>query len=47
MLLGAMIGGILEYASILTGHGALLLLVGVLYAAAYGFQRFREPPDRG
>ena len=40
-LLGAMVGGILEYASLITGYRALLVLVGVLYAAAFGLQRFR------
>jgi hypothetical protein len=31
-LLGAMLGGILEYASLLTGYRALLVIVAVLYA---------------
>jgi len=34
-LLGAMVGGTLEYLSLLTGFRALLLLVAALYAAAY------------
>jgi hypothetical protein len=33
-LLGAMVGGVLEYASLLTGYRALLILVALLYAAA-------------
>ena len=33
-LLGAMVGGVLEYASLLTGYRALLVLVAGLYAAA-------------
>jgi hypothetical protein len=40
-LLGAMVGGVLEYASLVTGYRALLMLVAVLYAAAFGLQRFR------
>ena len=34
-LLGAMVGGVLEYLSLLTGFRALLLVVGVLYGVAY------------
>ena len=33
-LLGAMLGGILEYASLVTGYRALLILVAVLYGLA-------------
>jgi hypothetical protein len=33
-LLGAMVGGVLEYASLVTGYRMLLLLVAALYAAA-------------
>jgi hypothetical protein len=33
-LLGAMVGGALEYVSLLTGYRALLLLAGGLYALA-------------
>jgi hypothetical protein len=40
-LLGAMVGGALEYASLVTGYRALLILVAVLYAAAFGLQRFQ------
>jgi hypothetical protein len=36
-----MVGGVLEYASLLTGYRALLVLVGVLYATAFGLQRFQ------
>jgi hypothetical protein len=39
-LLGAMVGGALEYASLVTGYRALLIVVAVLYAAAFGLQRF-------
>jgi hypothetical protein len=39
-LLGAMVGGVLEYASLLTGYRALLVLVGLLYATAFGIRRF-------
>ncbi len=34
-LLGAMVGGILEYASLITGYQALAVLVAVLYTLAY------------
>ena len=46
-LLGAMAGGILEYASLITGYRALLILVGVLYAAAFGLQRFQAGREGG
>ena len=38
-LLGAMVGGVLEYAALITGYQALLLLVAVLYGAAFLFGR--------
>jgi spermidine synthase len=34
-LLGAMVGGVLEYAALITGYQALLLLVAILYGAAF------------
>jgi hypothetical protein len=34
-LLGAMVGGVLEYVALLTGYQALLLLVAALYGAAF------------
>ena len=34
-LLGAMVGGLLEYASLLTGYRSLLVLVALLYAGAF------------
>jgi SAM-dependent methyltransferase len=34
-LLGAMVGGVLEYASLLTGYRALIVLVAVLYGLAF------------
>jgi len=34
-LLGAMVGGLLEYVALLTGYQALLLLVALLYGAAF------------
>jgi hypothetical protein len=34
-LLGAMVGGLLEYLSLLTGYRSLLLLVAVLYGLAF------------
>ena len=38
-LLGAMVGGVLEYVSLITGYRVLLILVAALYAAAFGLQR--------
>jgi len=38
-LLGAMVGGTLEYAALITGYRALLILVAMLYAAAFSLQR--------
>ena len=37
-LLGAMIGGILEYAALVTGYRALLIVVAVVYSAAFAVQ---------
>jgi hypothetical protein len=34
-LLGAMVGGTLEYASLVTGYRALLVVVAVLYGLAF------------
>ncbi|MEA2623183.1 MAG: hypothetical protein QOH61_2093 [Chloroflexota bacterium] len=46
-LLGAMVGGALEYLALITGYRALLLLVALLYALAYLFAtRFRLLADR-
>ena len=39
-LLGAMVGGVLEYASLVTGYRALLIVIAVLYAGAFIVQRF-------
>jgi len=41
-LLGAMVGGVLEYASLLTGYRALLILIALLYAGAFALQRSQE-----
>ena len=38
-LLGAMVGGLLEYSALLTGYRNLLLLVAVLYGVAYALGR--------
>ena len=38
-LLGAMVGGVLEYVALVTGYQALLLLVALLYGAAFLFGR--------
>ncbi|MFN8621056.1 MAG: spermidine synthase [Chloroflexota bacterium] len=46
-LLGAMVGGALEYLALVTGYQALLLLVAVLYGLAWLFgTRFRRLADR-
>ena len=37
-LLGAMVGGALEYLALITGYRFLIILVGVLYALALGFR---------
>ena len=46
-LLGAMVGGALEYVALLTGFQPLLLIVAVLYATAFLLaQRVRFLADR-
>jgi hypothetical protein len=42
-LLGAMIGGVLEYASLFVGYRALLIVVAALYGLAFALRR--EPSD--
>ena len=34
-LLGAMVGGTLEYLSLITGYHVLLIVIGVLYGLAF------------
>jgi hypothetical protein len=34
-LLGAMVGGVLEYTALITGYQALLILVALLYGGAF------------
>ncbi len=46
-LLGAMVGGVLEYAAVAIGYRALLLVVGGLYATAFTIERRREIADVG
>jgi hypothetical protein len=41
-LFGAMVGGVLEYASLITGYRALLIVIALLYAGAFMLQR-RQP----
>jgi hypothetical protein len=41
-LLGAMVGGALEYLALITGYRFLLILVAVLYALALGFRILRR-----
>jgi hypothetical protein len=38
-LLGAMVGGVLEYSSLVLGYRDLLIVVGVLYGLAFAFGR--------
>ena len=38
-LLGAMLGGVLEYASLLTGYRALLIVIALLYGGAFVLQQ--------
>ena len=46
-LLGAMVGGVLEYVALVTGFQALLVVVGGLYVAAFLLaRRFRFLADK-
>lgn len=45
-LLGAMMGGVLEYASLVTGYRALLIVVAALYGLAFVFGRRALLPAR-
>ncbi|HSH21804.1 MAG TPA: fused MFS/spermidine synthase [Candidatus Caenarcaniphilales bacterium] len=46
-LLGAMVGGAIEYVALITGYGALLIIVALLYALAWLFAtRVRLLADR-
>ena len=46
-LLGAMVGGAIEYVALITGYGALLIVVAALYGLAWLFAtRFRRFADR-
>jgi hypothetical protein len=45
-LLGAMVGGALEYVALLSGYRALLLVVAILYGVAWLLAtRFRQLSD--
>jgi hypothetical protein len=48
-LLGAMVGGALEYVALITGYRFLLILIGVLYGLAFVTSRFltRRPAGSG
>jgi hypothetical protein len=47
-LLGAMVGGVIEYAALITGYRALLIAVAVLYGLAWLFAtRYRRLADVG
>jgi hypothetical protein len=47
-LLGAMVGGALEYVALLSGYRSLLIVVAGLYVLAYLFaSRWRGLADRG
>jgi hypothetical protein len=39
-LLGAMVGGVLEYIALITGYRFLLIVIGVLYGLAFVTSRF-------
>jgi protein-L-isoaspartate O-methyltransferase len=43
-LLGAIVGGVIEYAALATGYRFLLIVVGVLYALAFVSSRFLRRP---
>ena len=47
-LLGAMVGGALEYVALITGYRFLLIVIGVLYGLAFVTSRFltRRQPGR-
>ena len=46
MLLGAMVGGVLEYIALVTGFRSLLLVIALLYVAAFLLaRRFRFLAD--
>jgi hypothetical protein len=45
-LLGAMVGGLLEYTSLLVGYRALLVLTAVLYGFAFFFERYGVARER-
>jgi hypothetical protein len=46
-LLGAVVGGAIEYVALITGYSALLVLVALLYVAAWALAtRFRHLADR-
>ena len=45
-LLGAMVGGALEYVALLTGYRALLLIVAALYLARLALRDALAPPRR-
>ena len=45
-LLGAMVGGALEYIALITGYQALFIVVAVLYALAFALTRVRFLADR-
>ncbi|MDH5421504.1 MAG: spermidine synthase [Acidimicrobiia bacterium] len=47
-LLGAMVGGVLEYASLIVGYRALLIVAALLYAGAYvSGRRYFGAPNAG
>ena len=46
-LLGAIVGGMLEYVSLITGYRFLLVVVGVLYALAFLVTPRQAPASRG
>jgi hypothetical protein len=43
-LLGAIVGGVIEYTALITGYRFLLIVVGALYALAFVSSRFLRRP---
>src|SRR5262249_25561205 len=46
-LLGAMVGGALEYVALITGYRFLLILIGVLYGLAFVTSRYLTRRQEG
>jgi len=46
-LLGAMVGGVAEYLSLVTGFRALLVVIALCYVAALAARRLESSPAEG